>query len=134
MRAAPFGIYVVALEILLPPDPQAPGRARRFARDVLAGRSEDLIDLVELLVSEVVTNAVLHARSEIHLALTWRGDAFRVEVADHSPLLPAQRHFSELATTGRGIQLVEEIADSWGMVPSNGGKVVWFELTAVERP
>ena len=134
MWAVSFGMYVVALEILLPPDPQAPGRARRFARDVLADQSDDVIDLIELLVSEVVTNAVLHARSDMRVTLTWRGDTFRVEVADHSPLLPAQRQFSELATTGRGIQLVEEIADSWGMVPTSSGKVVWFELTVVERP
>lgn len=125
---------MVALEMMLPPDAESPRRARYLARDALAGQSEETTELVMLLVSEVVTNAVLHARSDIRVAISWNGDAVRVEVADHSPLLPAQRHFSEMATTGRGIQLVDEIADSWGLVPGDEGKVVWFELTATERP
>ena len=87
-----------------------------------------MTDMVLLLVSEVVTNAVLHARSEIRLEIGWNGDAVRVEVADHSPLLATPRRFSEMATTGRGMQMVEEVADTGGLQPVDDGKVIWFEI------
>ena len=87
-----------------------------------------MVDMVLLLVSEIVTNAVLHARSEIRLSIGWNGDAVRVEVADHSPLVAAPRRFSEMATTGRGMQMVDEVADTWGLRPVDDGKVIWFEL------
>ena len=133
-QARVVGVFeVVAVEITLPADAESPRRARQFARNALAGADADMTDMVMLLVSEIVTNAVLHARSELRLLMTWNGPAVRVEVADLSPLLPAQRNFSAMATTGRGIQLVDEIADSWGLAPSDDGKVVWFELTASEK-
>lgn len=88
-----------------------------------------MTDMVLLLVSEVVTNAVLHARTEIRLGIGWNGDAVRVEVADHSPLAATPRPFSEMATTGRGMQMVDQVADTWGLRPVDDGKVIWFELT-----
>ena len=99
---------------------------------MLTEEAEALTDLALLLVSEVVTNAVLHARSEIRLCVGWNGDAVRVEVADESPVLPVPQHYSEMATTGRGMHLVEEVATAWGSDPVDPGKVVWFELNASE--
>ena len=87
-----------------------------------------MTDMVLLLVSEVVTNAVLHARSQIKLGVGWNGDAVRVEVADHSPLVATPRRFSEMATTGRGMQMVDQVADVWGLQPVADGKVIWFEV------
>ena len=124
---------MVALEITLPPDTESPGRARSFVRQALADEPGDITDMVLLLVSEVVTNAVLHARSQIRLGIGWNGDAVRVEVADHSPLPATPRRFAELATTGRGMQMVDQVADSWGLRPVDDGKVIWFELTMSRR-
>ncbi len=86
--------------------------------------------MATLLVSEVVTNAVLHARTELRLVVGWNGDRVRVEVMDHSPALPAPRRFTELTSTGRGMHLVDEVATTWGADHKDDGKVVWFEVAA----
>lgn len=92
-----------------------------------AGRIE-LADTAALLVSEVVTNAVLHARSQVHLTVDCDGRAVRVEVADSSPAAPARRSFTPNAGTGRGLLLVDELADAWGLERADDGKIVWFEV------
>ena len=116
----------------LPPEPASALAARAFARDVLSTwREADAADIVTLLVSELVTNAVLHAGSKVEISIRHVGRWLRVEVADGSPVLPGQRDYTPDASTGRGLSLVEALADSWG-VDSRGdsGKVVWFEVTA----
>jgi hypothetical protein len=64
------------------------------------------------------------------VTLTVRIDSgsVRVEVADKSDALPEQRAFTDEAVTGRGMYLVEQLADDWGTAPAADGKVVWFEL------
>ena len=116
----------------LPPDPSSAMVARTFARDVLSTWSEsEAADTVTLLVSELVTNAVLHAGSKVEVAVRHRGDWLRVEVADESPILPGQREFTSDATTGRGLGLIEAMADAWGVEPrADEGKIVWFEVPA----
>ncbi len=106
--------------------------ARRFARDVLRKwREGDSTDVVQLLVSELVTNAVLHAGSKIEVAVRHRGEWLRVEVVDESPVLPGARDFDNDAATGRGLALVDMLADDWGVEPiEDDGKVVWFEVPA----
>jgi len=121
---------LVALEVVLPPDTETPRRARSVVRAALDGQADGLTDLVLLLVSEVVTNAILHARSEIQLRVGWNGEAVRVEVVDQSPVRPQKRVFSQMATTGRGMQLVDQVATTWGSDSAGDGKVVWFELAA----
>jgi anti-sigma regulatory factor (Ser/Thr protein kinase) len=121
---------LVAVEVVLPPDTESPRRARSVVRAALDGEANGVTDMALLLVSEVVTNAVLHARSEIQLRVGWNGEAIRVEVVDHSHAMPATRQFSELATTGRGMQLVDQVATTWGSDRREDGKVVWFELIA----
>lgn len=114
--------------VTLPPDTESPRRARHFVRDLLIEDNlADTLDIVTLLVSEVVTNAVLHARSEVTLTVRRDGAAVRVEVADHSMAKAAPQPVTPDSTTGRGMHLVEELADAWGTQPAPDGKIVWFE-------
>jgi PAS domain S-box-containing protein len=114
--------------LALPDEPASPGAARRFLRQLLAdaGRSE-WVDAAELAVSEVVTNAVLHAHSEVELTAQVQSDRLRVAVRDHSPTLPSQRDYDTHATTGRGLDLVAAITLEHRVESLGGaGKVVWF--------
>ncbi|MFD7442938.1 SpoIIE family protein phosphatase [Streptomyces sp. NPDC059909] len=112
----------------LEPEEQAPGRARRLARRALARWDlEELSDSVELLVSEVVTNAVRYAERPVTLRLL-RTDVLRCEVGDDSPQLPRQRRARDTDEGGRGLFLVNRLARRWGATRLSTGKVVWFEL------
>jgi hypothetical protein len=95
---------------------------RRWGRD-------DLTTSGALLVTELVTNAILHARTMIQVILERREDAVRVEVRDGSRVRPALRNHGLDATTGRGLALVSQLAESWGVDVSGAGKVVWARLT-----
>lgn len=112
----------------LEPEPASPGAARRLLREVLdaAGHSE-WTDAGELAVSELVTNAALHAHTEIDLRLEVFEDRLCVEVRDFDPTLPVPRDYDDHATTGRGMGLVATLALDCG-VHSLGedGKITWF--------
>ncbi|MGW5774499.1 SpoIIE family protein phosphatase [Streptomyces sp. NPDC003863] len=113
----------------LEPEDAAPGRARRLARRALARWDlEELTDSVELLISEVVTNAVRYAERPVTLRLL-RTDVLRCEVGDDSPQLPRQRRARDTDEGGRGLFLVNRLARRWGATRLSGGKVVWFELS-----
>ncbi|MEW1723548.1 ATP-binding SpoIIE family protein phosphatase [Streptomyces sp. NPDC093109] len=113
----------------LDPEDAAPGRARRLARRALAlWDLEELSDSVELLISEVVTNAVRYAERPVTLRLL-RTDVLRCEVGDDSPQLPRQRRARDTDENGRGLFLVNRLARRWGATRLSSGKVVWFELT-----
>ncbi|MEW2632380.1 SpoIIE family protein phosphatase [Streptomyces sp. NPDC048389] len=112
----------------LEPEDAAPGRARRLARRALARWGlEELSDSVELLVSEVVTNAVRYAERPVTLRLL-RTDVLRCEVGDDSPQLPRQRRARDTDEGGRGLFLVNRLARRWGATRLSTGKVVWFEI------
>ncbi|MET7618337.1 SpoIIE family protein phosphatase [Streptomyces sp. NPDC005408] len=112
----------------LEPEDSAPGRARRLARRALARWNlEDLSDSVELLVSEVVTNAVRYAERPVTLRLL-RTEVLRCEVGDDSPQLPRQRRARDTDEGGRGLFLVNRLARRWGATRLSTGKVVWFEV------
>lgn len=112
----------------LEPEDAAPGRARRLARRALERWGlADLSDSVELLVSEVVTNAVRYAERPVMLRLL-RTDVLRCEVGDDSPQLPRQRRARDTDEGGRGLFLVNRLARRWGATRLSTGKVVWFEL------
>ena len=113
----------------LAPYPASVGVARRFTVDTLRrwGR-EDLTTSGALLVTELVTNAILHARTMIQVILERREDLVRVEVRDGSPVRPARRNHGLDATTGRGLDLVSKLAESWGVDVTGAGKVVWAQL------
>ena len=107
--------------------------ARRFAREQLR-RSDADVDTVVLLVSEVVTNAVLHARSEVVVSVVDQGAVARIEVHDASPAGPRMHRFAVDSATGRGLRLIDQLAHRWGTaaLPSGAGKVVWFEVGAAD--
>ncbi|MCX4883327.1 SpoIIE family protein phosphatase [Streptomyces sp. NBC_00847] len=112
----------------LEPEDAAPGRARRLARRALSRWGmEDMSDSVELLVSEVVTNAVRYATRPVTLRLL-RTDVLRCEVGDDVPQLPRLRQARATDEGGRGLYLVNKLARRWGATRLSTGKVVWFEL------
>ncbi|MFJ3232942.1 SpoIIE family protein phosphatase [Streptomyces sp. NPDC086787] len=112
----------------LEPEDAAPGRARKLARRALARWGlEELSDSVELLVSEVVTNAVRYASRPVTLRLL-RTDVLRCEVGDDVPQLPRLRQARATDEGGRGLYLVNKMARRWGATRLSTGKVVWFEL------
>ena len=109
------------------------GAARRYVREVLHSErvDEKVTGVVELLTSEVVTNAVLHAPGDGELALTVTEDLIRVEVDDPSGVLPVRQCAGRDALGGRGLTIVASLARAWGVEPTRQGKRVWFE---VDRP
>ena len=103
-----------------------PRRARQAVAERCAGRPR--LDDLLLCVSEVVTNAVLHARSAPTMTVAIDGERVRVEVVDSDPSPPVRRRRSLEASTGRGLLLLDDLTDRWGSTPAGDGKVVWFEL------
>jgi anti-sigma regulatory factor (Ser/Thr protein kinase) len=115
--------------LALRPLPASAATARRFVDETLGGWGCDAyVDAARLLVSELVTNAVLHARTDIALVVRLLRTGVRVEVHDGSPSAPVVRHYDDEAMTGRGLALVDELARRWGVDREPGGKSVWFEL------
>jgi phosphoserine phosphatase RsbU/P len=116
---------------LLPADRRAPALARTAVYEAL--QEVDLTDLLDdalLLVTELVTNAVLHAGSAITLRIDVEETCVTIEVGDgrRGDLPEIGRGHSPLATSGRGLLLVDRIAHRWGTTHEAGGKSVWFEL------
>jgi DNA-binding NarL/FixJ family response regulator len=110
--------------------------ARRFVDEVLQRWScEDLLDDVQLLVSELVTNAVVHAGSDVEIAVRLLPDSVRIEVVDQAggapPLTPSTP--DDDSESGRGLMLVETLASAWGVEPLEHGKAVWFEVPRLDR-
>ena len=115
--------------LALRPVPASAATARQFVDTTLGGWGCDgFVDASRLLVSELVTNAVLHARTEFTLVLRLIRGGVRVEVHDGSQAVPVVRHYEDEAMTGRGLALVDQLAARWGVEESGAGKVVWFEL------
>ncbi|MCX4997156.1 SpoIIE family protein phosphatase [Streptomyces longwoodensis] len=103
--------------------------ARRFVRSALRADTPEVVDTAELLTSELVTNAVLHARTEVEVRVWSHEGHVRVRVDDSRPdrsLVP--REPRPYAGAGRGLAVVEELASSHGAHPGEGRKTVWFEL------
>lgn len=116
-------------DLLLPPHPSSVGKARRAVTSMLtqAGRPR-LAESAELLVSEVITNALVHAGTAIGMSASLGDVGLRIEVSDGSPAMPVNRGYTTLAATGRGLNLVMHLADRWGVEKVVGGKKIWFEL------
>ena len=87
-------------------------------------------DDAEMLVSELATNALLHANTQFEVMVLRTGDTVRVTVTDGSTALPRRRSFGSESTTGRGLRLVASMSSAWGVEEQAGGKAVWFELPA----
>ncbi len=111
-------------------DPRSAGEARHFVATTLEQwQLGPLLDTVTLLTSELVTNAIVHAGSEVDVVVRLTGEAARVEVTDRSGAPPVPRTAAESDSSGRGLALVEALARRWGTRRlSGGGKTVWFEI------
>jgi PAS domain S-box-containing protein len=124
------GLTAVDLE----PDPRNVAAARTVVRTALSSAGlDDLTEAAVLAVSEVVTNAVVHAGTGLSLRVLIGDDLVRVEVEDRGRAAPHRRSFAAAAGTGRGLQLVEDLTDRWGTAQLDDGKVVWFELLHPEH-
>lgn len=112
-----------------------PRRARRFVRTTLMrwGRPE-LVRDAELLVDELVGNAMLHAHGTgVDVTVRVDGAVVRVEVADPDPDFTIDFRRPSGSGPRLGLRIVDSIADRWGVEPTELGKVVWFELDARQR-
>lgn len=113
----------------LPRELTSAASARRFVEQTLSRwQCDEAIDTVKLLMSELVGNAVGHARSEVAVSVHLMPDRLRVEVFDDDPGGPRRRVADAADASGRGLAMVETIADAWGVSPRGPGKIVWFEL------
>lgn len=114
-----------------PAAPQSAGGARRFVREHLETWNVQVDDDdVVLMVSELVTNVGLHARTEATVHLSVRGDRLRVEVADGSTEPVEVQPHRTGSETGRGLMIVDALAAAWGVDMGPAGKTVWFEVPA----
>lgn len=113
----------------LPASPGSAATARQFLRQVLSPRtSAQERATVELLTTELVANAVVHARSSCDVRVTERADgSLRVEVTDGADGTPARQAVAPTDATGRGLLLVDGLAARWGTSSTETGKTVWFE-------
>jgi anti-sigma regulatory factor (Ser/Thr protein kinase) len=118
--------------ITLAAEPRSAGLARVFVSSVLAEWGRDgIAEPVVLLTSELVTNAVLHARSDIELVVDCDEDRVRVEVTDSSEDQPVLRFPAPEDTSGRGLRLVDTMSSCWGVRHHpRDGKSIWFEISA----
>jgi len=116
--------------------PHAAPLARIFVREQLRRQLPvPLVQMVELLTTELVTNAVLHAKTSIHLGVTRGEHSILVTVQDHSLQTPGetQQHLDgddQVIDTGRGLMVLAGLADDfgWSLLPDGSGKVMWFTL------
>lgn len=114
-------------------EPSSVGEARRFVRQVLLDWGvEDAIDVTTLLVSELATNAVLHARTDYAVEVSMDSEGVRVEVLDGSHVPAHHQQNTNAAATGRGVDMVDRLATSWGSHPASAhsgfAKGVWFTV------
>ncbi|MGW5281077.1 SpoIIE family protein phosphatase [Streptomyces collinus] len=117
--------------------PEAVRHARRFTRRTLRtwGVERDTLDAALLIVSELVTNALVHTGGQVRLDLSLVNHRLRLAVADGSPRSPVKpTSIGWEATGGRGILLVEAVSATWGTVPVSGGKQVWADLVPDAGP
>lgn len=101
--------------------------ARRFVLGA-AGVDDPIAESLQLAVSEVATNAVLHARSPFRVRVSRNSRSVLVEVFDRSSTLPSKKDYGPAAPTGRGLTIVERVTHDWGVRATDEGKWVWFEI------
>lgn len=121
----------------LPAGPAVVGKARQLVTETLAEWDmADFADEVTLIVSELVTNAIVHAAPPISLTLQTAGPAVRGAVTDHGETWPLVHPADEEDEHGRGLGIVSLVAEEWGVTPQpdGSGKTVWFVCSHPERP
>nr|WP_203943981.1 ATP-binding protein [Planotetraspora thailandica] len=112
-------------------DARSVARARRLTRDRLTKWGmHEMSDVAELLVSELVTNALCHARGPVGLTLSTMDGLLRCEVEDAGTVVPHVYEATDDDEGGRGLGLLDMLACCWGGARTSTGKVMWFELPA----
>jgi anti-sigma regulatory factor (Ser/Thr protein kinase) len=120
-----------AVETQLPSTARSPQLARSFLRTTLqTWQLDGLGEVSELLVTELVANVVTHVGAPMTIRAHHADSVMRVEIEDPSHDVPVVRHPDEADEHGRGMLLVDQLADAWGVVQHSEGKTVWFELNA----
>ncbi|PPK98106.1 histidine kinase-like protein [Kineococcus xinjiangensis] len=122
--------------VTLAPEPTSSRAARRFVADFCEreGIVGEPVDTLLLLTAEVVTNAVVYGRSDVVLTLTSTARRVRVSVGDENTRLPQRRDPDPDALNGRGLVLVEALAERHGIDVSPEGKTVWFDVDTLALP
>ncbi|WP_144383227.1 SpoIIE family protein phosphatase [Streptomyces sp. SAJ15] len=118
-------------------EPERIASSRHQLREMLHDWSDpEQIESGVLMLSEMITNVLVHTDGDALIVAEVSGRQgtrrLRVDVADGSDELPHRRHPGELASSGRGLLLMEMLADSWGVDPRGAGKCIWFELYEAE--
>jgi anti-sigma regulatory factor (Ser/Thr protein kinase) len=108
--------------------PESVAGARHFVRNLLSDQPRETVEAAELMTSELATNSVRHALSDFELAIHLSRDEIRVEVSDRGQGQPVPRSPTARDQSGRGLQIVQELAKDWGITHSPNGKLVWFTL------
>jgi anti-sigma regulatory factor (Ser/Thr protein kinase) len=107
-----------------------PADARQGVRSTLAGVDPEVVETAALLVSELVTNAIVHGSGEASLVVEVYEGHVHVEVADSEPTLDLRPlRVEPTSEHGRGLATVDALASSWGVEPRLAGKAVWFDIT-----
>jgi hypothetical protein len=123
----------VDIRAVFPCDAASVGAARRLVRAQLLATPDQPRSTVQSEVADaaglLVTNAIVHARTPVEVRVSVTDTVLRADVSDGSQTLPAPRRPIGLAGTGRGLELLEQIATRWGVLSTDSGKTIWFELT-----
>ena len=115
---------------VFPPELSSARAARTWLAGELAawGVDGETAERARLLVSELVANGVVHGRSQVMVTVRLQRSVLTVSVADEDTRRPVLYRADESALGGRGLTLVEQLADSWGVADQEFGKAVWFRL------
>jgi anti-sigma regulatory factor (Ser/Thr protein kinase) len=112
----------------LPIEERSVAVARGLVRDAVDGQHTAAVEDAVLMVSELVSNAVRYTEAVLVVLISVDDRTLRVEVTDDNPDLPRPADPHDHATSGRGLHIVDVLADDWGFTPDGGGKTVWFEI------
>jgi anti-sigma regulatory factor (Ser/Thr protein kinase) len=117
--------------LTFPAVPQSVHAARLFATETLSAQPASTVEAVELMVSELATNCIRHERTSFHITILDSPQEIRVEVTDSGSGSPIMRSPGPDEPSGRGLQIVDMLSDSWGVEPEHpSGKTVWFTVPA----
>jgi anti-sigma regulatory factor (Ser/Thr protein kinase) len=111
-----------------PARPDSAPAARRFLRTVMGETAPELIEPLELMVSELASNCIKHAHSAFKLTIIVSSQAIRVEVTDSCAESPTLRSPGPEDVSGRGLRIVDLLSDRWGVRHSSCEKTVWFSI------
>jgi anti-sigma regulatory factor (Ser/Thr protein kinase) len=112
--------------------PEEVTAARRFVTETLRDQDSEIVDAAELMTSELTTNCVCHAHTDFELVIDLH-DEIRVEVRDSGSGQPRVLSPAPQDPVGRGLSIVQMLANDWGIITADGGKAVWFTLARAQR-